>query len=326
MNSQESACASRTDRWTFCEPVSVNKEERIWPHSNARNADRRRTVAVNPGNVRPAGPPTVSKNRNNTTSSPVGTRRSPQLKFNVLRLPILLLLPMLVVSCASNVKREASPAEKLVEAQSQFNKGRYTEALNSLDGMESLTAGTALGGEVTFLLGEVNFRLGKYVAADSSYSSYGLIYPGGPHASEALFRRAMAKVREIEKTVFYFFGIKKVIPADRDITPIREARLLFTQYLDRFPEGKHAVEASKLVNTLLEKEGAHEIGIASFYLRKGELAAALSRASAVLDGNFPPQIKEKAGMIVQQAKALMTAQKVINAPGEGAQIDSLQHK
>jgi len=279
-----------------------------WPYSNARNADRRRRAAVNPGSVPPAGPPTASKNRNKTTRSATGTRRSPQLKNMVSRLPILFLLSIFVVSCASNIKRETGPSEKLAEAESQVSKGHYTEALNSLDGLETLTAGTALGGDVKFLLGEVNFHLGKYTEADSYYASYESNYPDGPHASEALYKRAMAKVREIRKTVLYFFGIRKVIPADRDITPIREARLLFTQYLDRFPEGEHAAEASNMADTLLEKEGLHELNIASFYLKKGKTEAAISRASAVMDGDFSPEIREKAGLIVQQAKARTDSQ------------------
>ena len=219
------------------------------------------------------------------------------------RLPLLFFLSILLVSCAASIKPEASPSEKVSEAKSLLARGHYSEARDSLDGLETLTAGTSLGGDVKFILGETNFKLGKYIEAVSYFESYGSTYPDGPHASEALYKMGLAKVREIQKTVFYFFGIKKIIPADRDIRPIREARLLFLKYLDRFPNGDHAGEASRLAGILLEKEGLHELGIASFYLKKGETGAAKSRASAIMEGDYSSDTKDRAALIIREAGA-----------------------
>lgn len=207
-------------------------------------------------------------------------------------------------SCSGPSRKETSPAESLQEARVQYEKRQFDSAIEILDDLKIVTAGTALGGEVQFLLAESNFRLRNYLEAESHYSSYLSAYPNGPFASEAIFKRATANIRLIQRKVIGLFKIKTVLPHDRDIEPLRRARLLFQEYLDKYPDGDKASEAEHWINLLLEKEGYHELGVARFYLKKKQPEAVLSRTSRILGGQYPPSVKKEAEVITEKARAL----------------------
>ena len=165
--------------------------------------------------------------------------------------------------------------------------------------MRIVTAGTRLGGEVQFLLGESGFKRGKYAEAESHYAAYLNTYPGGPFSEQAVYMQAMSKIKQLQKRSLLF---KTYIPHDRDITLLREARVLFEIYIEMYPAGEWIEVATQRSEELLLKEGMHELEIASFYLRKKSPHSALERAKRVLDGNYPDNIKAQAQDIIREAE------------------------
>ena len=121
-------------------------------------------------------------------------------------------------------------------------------------------------------------------------------------------------MRQVEKIRFGFFSIKRYIPHDRDISLLREARQLFQQYLQNYPGGQWIEEAGGRITELLTKEGEHELGIVSFYLRKGEHKAALARAQRLLDSGFPESIQERARELAREANEALP----VTEPGSGS--------
>ncbi|TNF49289.1 outer membrane protein assembly factor BamD [bacterium] len=232
------------------------------------------------------------------------TERSLQLIYrSIFRLMLAAFFATTVISCSGSVNDETSPTERLKEAQHEFDKKHYESASKILEEIRVVTVGTALGGEIQYLLAESNYRMSNYLEADSYFSAYLSGYPGGPHAQDALYKRAMSNLKEIQYTSVGFTGLRKVVPHDRDISLVRSARLNFAQYLTKYPEGEHSEEASEWIKILWEKEGLHELEIASFYLKKKKKPeAALSRANKILDAEYPENIKQKAREIADAAK------------------------
>ncbi len=160
-----------------------------------------------------------------------------------------------------------------------------------------------MGGEIQYLLAESNYRMNNYLEADSYFSAYLSGYPGGSYAEDALYKKAMSNLKQIQYTSIGFTGFRKTVPHDRDINPVRNSRLNFTQYITKYPEGVHSKEASDWIRVLWEKEGLHELEIASFYLKKKKRPeAALSRVNKILDADYPEDIKQKAREIAEAAK------------------------
>jgi outer membrane protein assembly factor BamD len=186
-----------------------------------------------------------------------------------------------------------------------MKKHRYEMAYGALEELRPVTAGTRLGGEVQFLLGENQFHQGKYEQAEAHYATYLAAYTGGPFSERALYMRALSKIRQIRKISIGFFTFRSYIPNDRDISVLKEARSLFGQYIDRYPSGQWIDEARERSAELLLKEGEHELQIASFYLRKDSPRAALARAQRVLEGDYPEQVRIKAKSLIQQADSAL---------------------
>jgi outer membrane protein assembly factor BamD len=232
------------------------------------------------------------------------TERSPQLIYrSTFRLFLAVFLAASIIACSGADKDDTSPTERLKEAQHEFDGKHYETAAKILEEIRVVTVGTAVGGEIQYLLAESNYRMSNYLEADSYFSAYLSGYPGGPYAEDALYKRAMSNLKQIQYRSIGFSGFKKVVPYDRDISPVRSARLNFTQYLTKYPEGVHSNEASDWIKVLWEKEGLHELEIASFYLKKKKKPqAALNRANKILEADYPEDVKQKAREIADAAK------------------------
>jgi len=221
------------------------------------------------------------------------------------RLSILILaLSFIAISCSSPEIIESPPEERIRDARSDIDKHRYEKAYESLEELRLVTAGTRLGGEVQFLLGEAGFYRGKYPEAESHYAAYLNAYPGGPFSEQAIYMQALSKVKQLQKRSLLSF--KTYIPYDRDISLLREARVLFEIYMEMYPTGEWIDIATQRAGELLIKEGQHELEIASFYLRKKNPRSALVRAEQVLNGNYPDNIKAEARDLIRKAERSIT--------------------
>lgn len=220
------------------------------------------------------------------------------------RAGVAVVLALLLVACSKPVVNDSAPEERLREVRNDIKKHRNEKAYESLEELRFVTAGTRLGGEVLFLLGETAYKRGKYQDSESHYLAYLNAYPDGPFAEKAVYMQAMSKIKQIEKRKLGFFSIKTYIPDDRDLSLITEARILFEIYVEKYPAGEWIDEASRRVAELRVKEGRHELNVASYYLRKNSPAAAMARARHVLEGTYPEDIMEEAKDILQRAREM----------------------
>jgi outer membrane protein assembly factor BamD len=221
---------------------------------------------------------------------------------------LILILPLCTASCSKPVLKETSPEEKLVEARMDVEKGRWEKANENLEELRYATAGTRIGGEVQFLLGETAFRRGKYPEAESYFAAYLTTYKDGPFSERAIYLQAESKIKQIQKRKLGFFSIKSYIPHDRDVSLLREARVLFEIYMEKYPGGEWFDIASERAEDLLIKEGKHELDIAAFYLKRKSPRSALARANRLLDSDYPESIKTEARELARKAEqALLSA-------------------
>lgn len=211
-------------------------------------------------------------------------------------------------SCSTAAVKDTNPEQKLAQARKEMKKKQYEAAYSTLEELRYVTAGTRLGGEVQFLLGETAFKRGKYPEAESHYGAYLNSYPNGPYAEQSVYMQAQSKLKQIEKRKLGFFSLKKYIPYDRDISVLREARVLFDLYRESYPDGQWIDEATRWSGELLVKEGEHELEIAAFYLKRKNPRSALARAKRVYnDSSFPEEIRNRAGDLIREAEESLSS-------------------
>jgi outer membrane protein assembly factor BamD len=227
------------------------------------------------------------------------------LKQNYFYSVLALVLSLIAISCSTPTLRESTPEEKLREARKDIDTRHYEKASETLEELRFTTAGTRLGGEVQFLLGETGFKRGKYPEAESHYAAYLSAYPDGPFSEKAVYMQALSKLKQIQKRKIGLLTFKAYIPHDRDISLLKEAKTLFEVYTRKYPNGKWFEVATQKAEELLVKEGLHEIEIATFYLKKKSPQSALARARRVVDGNYPEDLKDQARELIRIAEGSM---------------------
>lgn len=75
-------------------------------------------------------------------------------------------------------------------------------------------------------------------------------------------------------------------PATRDVKSAKRAYGYYSELLNRFPESKYAVAASKRLIILRNQMARHEIKVANFYYKKQAYLASANRAKYILE-NYP---------------------------------------
>ena len=75
-------------------------------------------------------------------------------------------------------------------------------------------------------------------------------------------------------------------PATRDIKSAKRAYNYYSELLNRFPESKYAVVASKRLVILRNQMARHELKVAQFYFNKEAYLASANRAKYILE-NYP---------------------------------------
>jgi outer membrane assembly lipoprotein YfiO len=217
-------------------------------------------------------------------------------------LAFALALALAAAGCSSAPEAETPPAVRIANAAALVERERNTEAKAILEELRAPVAGTAQEAEVVYLLARARYGLEEYADAEVLFGTYLSRWPDGPHAAAALFDRALCFVRQAERLKIGFFSIDRELPFDRDITPLAQAETLLAEFLSRYPAAPEAPRATALVAELHEKRGLHELEIADFYLRQRRPAAALERARAVEQGDFPAAVRQKAGELARAAE------------------------
>ncbi len=216
---------------------------------------------------------------------------------------LLAITALVMISCSSTPSTEVDPDERIAMARKLAQKNRYEEARKILDGLKFTIAGTTRSEEIQYLTAEIYYRQKNFLESDSAFAAYLAGYPDGQYAADALFYQALSKVKQSERAVLGFFTVRKVIPTDRDVSFIFDARNLFSDYLNRYPGGEFSDQAAFWLETLRSKVGEHELKIISYYLKKNERKAAIRRANRILAGDHPQEIKDRARSLLERAKS-----------------------
>ena len=157
---------------------------------------------------------------------------------------ILLLLPILLVSCKSQFDALLSSNDadaKYKAAFEYFNNKKYQKASQLFESLSALTGGTARDDTVQFYWGLSNYRYKDFYTAETNFTKFLTNYPMSPFSDEARFLRIDCLFRS---TLRY----------ELDQTPTRTAISSINQYLTEVPEDDiHREACQKMLDDLEER-------------------------------------------------------------------------
>jgi len=170
-----------------------------------------------------------------------------------------------------------TPKEALFEkGKALVEKKKYETGRKYLSFVFETYPNDPLGREALLLLADSFFRRGGttgYTEARFRYRDYLNRYPGATRRDYARYQFALCYDKEHERP-------------DRDQTSTREALEQYAALVREFPDSGFAGAARERIRILTDLLAEHEFRVAYFYMRKGALAAALSRFTT-LESRFP---------------------------------------
>ncbi|MBI2569862.1 MAG: outer membrane protein assembly factor BamD [Candidatus Schekmanbacteria bacterium] len=225
---------------------------------------------------------------------------------------LTILLPLLagvaLAGCGVNAALRLTDEELLGLGQTLLERKSYEQSREVLEQLHKTFPGSPLAPTAQITIGESYYRQKRYSDAATEYSNFLRYYPAHAQAAEAQYFLALSR-------------FKTTYGPERDQTQTREARDVFQQLLDRYPDSGYEKEAKEKLTELDTRLAEHELAVARFYLSDRECEAAEKRLHGVLD-DYPgisvePQAMYELGRsylcLKRQEEAVATFRELVTA-------------
>lgn len=215
--------------------------------------------------------------RNNITFAPM---------FRKSLFIVILLISIVLFSCSKHQKLLKSTDNELKyqRAMEYYEKGDYYRALQVFDQLIPVYRGTAQSEELLFRYAYSYYYERDYIMASYYFNRFTATFPRSEKAEEAAFQSAYCKYLDSPRSSL-----------DQTIT--KDAINEFQVFINRFPYGEKAKEATKLIDEMRMKLQLKDYNIANLYFKIEDYQAAIVSYKNVLkdypDTDFREEIMYK---------------------------------
>lgn len=189
------------------------------------------------------------------------------------KLLIIILCTNLLISCKSDKEdklAKLTPEQLYSAGMSYLKKQEYKEAIRHFERISQEYPYSPLAANSQLMESYSYYRARKYEEAIASLNDYISLYPGERNIEYAYYLKALCYYDEIVS-----------IKLDQSIT--EKAKEALTELINRFPDSEYARDARFKINLVLDHLAGKEMEIGRFYLKKGDIIAAINRFKLVVD-------------------------------------------
>ncbi|MBO4698567.1 outer membrane protein assembly factor BamD [bacterium] len=196
---------------------------------------------------------------------------------------IVAAIVLLLFSCSKTpvIRSTESDADKIYqEGLFYLDKGDLTNAENRFMKVISDFSYSKYEPFATVALGKTYYQKEEYMSAITVFETFLKRHPNHELAPEALLYKGHSYLAQKPSDFFLLPN-----PAERDISVVETAVVLYREYLEKYPEDKNKAEGEKKLeeaeSILIEKD----LRIAEFYAKRKKCAGVFLRLQHI-DGNF----------------------------------------
>lgn len=187
------------------------------------------------------------------------------------------------------------PAQLYEEGERQLLQGRYDSARDAFGKLAERHPESDLVPVARFLIGESYYRAKEFEKAAPEFEAFVTLYPGHGIADLGQYRLARS-----------YFDQMPALERDQAITA--KALTEFQKLIRLYPESRYAPDALVKIETGRQRLAQKELWVADFYVRQGNLQAALPRYDAVLKDyartpTAPEALYLKADILIRLGRA-----------------------
>ena len=196
---------------------------------------------------------------------------------------LLAAISAILFSCSKTpvIRSTESDADKIYqEGLFYLEKGDLTNAENRFMKVISDFSYSKYEPFATVALGKTYYKKEEYMSAITVFETFLKRHPNHESAPEALLFKAHSYLAQKPSDFFLLPN-----PAERDISVVETAVMLYREYLEKYPEDKNIEEGKK---KLEEAEGIlieKDLRIAEFYAKRKKCAGVFLRLQHI-EGNF----------------------------------------
>lgn len=176
---------------------------------------------------------------------------------------------LLFSACAEVVPPPRTASYYLGEGDTFFADERYEDAIASWQKVRDNFYSPELNTQAELKIAEAHFLAEHYPEAAGAYEEFLKQHPDHAQSAEILYRLGLSYYRQM-------------LAPDRDQTLTRNALATFDTLLRRFPATPQKEEVEALIGRCRSNLAAHELGVATFYLKSERYPAAISRLNDLL--------------------------------------------
>lgn len=185
----------------------------------------------------------------------------------------IFIICVFTISCTSKKedKLASLTAEQLYsQGMILMKKESYKEALKYWDRISQEYPYSPLASNAQVMESYAYYKIGKFEYAIAALDDYITLYPGEKNIEYAYYLKAICYYDQIV-----------TVKLDQEITEL--AKEAFTELINRFPDSEYSRDARFKLNLVLDHLAGKEMEIGRFYLKKGEIIAAINRFKVVVD-------------------------------------------
>ncbi len=190
-------------------------------------------------------------------------------------------------------------AERLyLEARDDMQAGSYERAINSLQRVEGLGAGSLLAQQAQLDLAYLYWRTAERAQALSTIDRFIRLNPSSPALDYAMYLKGVVNFND---NLGLLSSIARQDLSERDQRASRDSFQAFKQLVDQFPDSRYAPDARLRMQYIINALAAYEVHVARYYLRRGAYVAAVNRAQQAISEFQQSPSNEEALAIIAQA-------------------------
>ncbi|MCX7977822.1 MAG: outer membrane protein assembly factor BamD [Bdellovibrionaceae bacterium] len=207
--------------------------------------------------------------------------------------PLCLLVALIVSSCASEEKNLNTPEGAFAYAEEFDKQDRYEEAIKRYQDVRNKFPYSTYATKSELAIADVYFRQESFAEAQTAYESFREMHPKHEKIDYVVFRIGLSLFNQLPETF------------DRDLSLAPKAIEVFDELIKKFPNSAFVAEARDKRTQALNMLAAKEEYVADFYLRAGEIDAAVSRFDSLFR-KYPRSNVEPSALV----KAIRAAKKL----------------
>jgi len=219
------------------------------------------------------------------------------------RFTIVILSLLLTVTAGCSKTKEAfkdqsnwSVERYYAEAKSMLTRGRYSEAVQIYQGLESKYPYSRYAAQAQIEIAYAHYKDGEPELALAAVNRFIRLHPTHKNVDYAYYLKGLINFIDEKTIVSWLIGAKDTSKLDPNAT--RQAFEAFRDLTTRFPDSRYAQDARIRMTYLLNNLAKHDVHVAQFYFDRGAYVATINRAKYVVEHyQQSPAVEDALGLM-----------------------------